>query len=89
MITGTPEWAARPASGCERRRTGPTNRMPRTDALPAYRKLARDILAVAREEGATLRYWAPWNEPTTRTPPPRSAPRRAARPLQPSISAGP
>ena len=86
MITGTPEWAARPPSGCERRRIGPTNRMPRTDALPAYEKLVRDILKAAREEGATLRYWAPWNEPNHpySSSPQRAAPCGAA---QPSISA--
>ena len=89
MITGTPEWAARPASGCERRRTGPTNRMPRTDALPAYRQLvARHRSRLAREEGATLRYWAPWNEPNHpySSSPQRAAPCGAA---QPSVSAGP
>jgi hypothetical protein len=74
MITGTPEWAARPASGCERRRIGPTNRMPRPDALAAYRKLVDDILALAHKEGATLRYWAPWNEPNH---PFSSSPQRA------------
>ena len=62
--------------------------MPRTDALPAYRKLVADILEVAREEGATLRYWAPWNEPNHpySSSPQRAAPCGAA---QPSISAGP
>jgi hypothetical protein len=74
MITGTPEWAARPPSGCERRRIGPTNRMPRTDALAAYRKLVDDVLAIAKQEGATLRYWAPWNEPNH---PYSSSPQRA------------
>ena len=88
VITGTPEWAARPASGCERRRIGPTNRMPRTDALPAYEKLVGDIVKLARQEGATLRYWAPWNEPNHpySSSPQRAAPCGAA---QPSVSAGP
>jgi hypothetical protein len=74
MITGTPEWAARPPSGCERRRIGPTNRMPRPDALKAYRKLVGDVLALAKQAGATLRYWAPWNEPNH---PYSSSPQRA------------
>ena len=88
VITGTPEWAARPPSGCERSRIGPTNRMPRTDALPAYQKLVRDILRAARKEQATLRYWAPWNEPNHpySSSPQRAAPCGAA---QPSVSAGP
>ena len=43
---------------------------------------------MAREEGATLRYWAPWNEPNHpySSSPQRAAPCGAA---QPSISAGP
>ena len=88
VITGTPEWAARPPSGCERPKIGPTNRMPRTDALPAYRRLVRDILKAAKKEGATLRYWAPWNEPNHpySSSPQRAAPCSAA---QPSISAPP
>ena len=85
MLTGTPEWAARPASGCERSKIGPTNRMPRTDALPAYRKLVEDILQAAKEEGATLRYWAPWNEPNHpfSSSPQRAAPCGAARRASP------
>ena len=88
VITGTPEWAARPPSGCERSRIGPANRMPRTDALPAYQRLVRDILKIAKEEGATLRYWAPWNEPNHpySSSPQRAAPCGAA---QPSVSAQP
>ena len=87
VVTGTPEWAARPPSGCERRRIGPTNRMPRTDALPAYRRLVGDVLRVAREEGATLRYWAPWNEPNH---PYSSSPQRAScSGSAPNVSVGP
>ena len=85
VITGTPEWAARPPSGCERRRTGPTNRMPRTDALRAYERL------VARHRSRRPARRAPrcatgrrGTSPTTRTPPRRSAPRRAARPSRAS-----
>ncbi|CAA9469735.1 MAG: hypothetical protein AVDCRST_MAG69-1, partial [uncultured Solirubrobacteraceae bacterium] len=33
------------------------------DALPAYRRLIADIDAAARETGARLRWWSPWNEP--------------------------
>jgi hypothetical protein len=87
VITGTPPWAARPPSGCERRRIGPTNRMPRTDALGAYRTLVTSILAAARAEGATLRYWAPWNEPNH---PYSSSPQRAScSGAAPSVSVGP
>ncbi|MGH2969674.1 MAG: hypothetical protein ACRDK0_11515, partial [Solirubrobacteraceae bacterium] len=87
VVAGTPEWAARPPSGCERRRIGPTNRMPRTDALGAYRRLVADVLRVAREEGATLRYWAPWNEPNH---PYSSSPQRAScSGTAPNVSVGP
>ena len=87
VVTGTPEWAARPASGCERRRIEPANRMPRTDALAAYRRLVTDVLRVAREEGATLRYWAPWNEPNH---PYSSSPQRASCSGDaPNVSVGP
>ncbi len=59
-ITGTPEWAAGPASGCPgNRQTG----APRPDALPAYRQLLAAVFALADEVGASLRYVSPWNEP--------------------------
>ena len=63
VLSGTPAWAARPASGCERAGTEPRSRPPRTDALPAYRKLVADTLAAAQQEGLELRYWSAWNEP--------------------------
>jgi hypothetical protein len=63
VLTGTPEWAAAPASGCERTQATPLSRPPRGDALGAYETLVRDVLAAAREEGARLTYWSAWNEP--------------------------
>ncbi len=87
VIAGTPDWAARPPSGCERSSITPANRLPRTDALPAYRRLVRDVLKVAREEKVTLRYWAPWNEPNH---PFSSSPQRAyCSGAAPNVSAGP
>ncbi len=59
-VTGTPEWAARPASGCPgSRQTG----APRPDTLPAYRQLLAAVFALADVVGAKLRYVSPWNEP--------------------------
>ena len=59
-ITGTPEWAAGPASGCPgSRQTGG----PRADTLPAYRALLAAVFATAEEVGASLKYVSPWNEP--------------------------
>ena len=43
VITGTPDWAARPASGCERAGTQPRSRAPKSSALGAYRKLVADV----------------------------------------------
>jgi hypothetical protein len=60
VITGTPAWAAAPADGCRR---GAQFGAVRADALPAYRRLIADVLAVARGEGAELRFFSPWNEP--------------------------
>jgi hypothetical protein len=75
VIAGTPDWAARAASGCERTGTAARNRMPRADALAAYRRLVEDTLAAAAKAGARLRYWAPWNEPNH---PYSSSPQRAS-----------
>ena len=63
VITGSPEWAARPASGCERRGTQPRSRAPKSSAMGAYRKLVADVIAVGGEVGVDLRYWSAWNEP--------------------------
>ena len=63
VITGTPEWAARPASGCEREGTQPRSRAPKAAALKDYRKLVTDVIALGGEVGVDLRYWSAWNEP--------------------------
>jgi hypothetical protein len=63
LITGTPSWAASEPSGCDPPGTPPRARPPRADALDAYRRLVTDVLALARREGAELRYWSAWNEP--------------------------
>src|SRR3954447_2663931 len=84
VITGTPDWAAGPPSGCERKQAGPSSRPPRADALPAYEKLITDVLAAAAQEGADLRFWSPWNEPNL---PPFISPQRAAcDPASPSLA---
>jgi len=63
VITGTPEWAARPASGCERDGTEPRSRAPKPSAMKAYRQLVKDVLYVGGAQGVELRYWSAWNEP--------------------------
>jgi len=62
-IGHTPAWAAEPPSGCEREGTEARARPPRADALPAYRRMVRGVLALASEVGAELRWWNAWNEP--------------------------
>ena len=51
VITGTPDWAARPASGCERSGTQPRSRAPKASAMGAYRKLVTDVAALGEEVG--------------------------------------
>ena len=63
VITGTPEWAARPPSGCERPGTQPRSRAPKASAMADYRKLVTDVIALGGEVGVDLRYWSAWNEP--------------------------
>jgi hypothetical protein len=63
VVTGSPDWAARPAGGCERAGIAPRSRPPRAAALEDYRRLVSDTLAAAREAGVELRYWSAWNEP--------------------------
>ena len=63
VITGSPQWAARPASGCERDGTQPHSRAPRSSAMGDYRKLVTDVIALGDEVGVDLRYWSAWNEP--------------------------
>jgi hypothetical protein len=62
VISGMPPWAAGSVQGC-RRGTYPTAAGPRPAALPAYRRLIADVLALARSVGASIRYVSPWNEP--------------------------
>jgi hypothetical protein len=63
VVTDTPPWAAAPPSGCQDGSGGPRSAPPRPDALPAYRALVSAVLAAARDAGAQLRTWSPWNEP--------------------------
>jgi hypothetical protein len=86
VITGMPPWAAAHVPGC-RRSTSSTAAGPRASALPAYRRLVAQVLALAREEGADVRYVSPWNEPNH---PYFLAPQRAAcDAASPSLAAKP
>jgi hypothetical protein len=63
VFTSTPDWAASAPGGCERPQAGPRSRPPRTDALPAYEALVRELIEAGAKEGAQLTYFSPWNEP--------------------------
>ncbi len=63
VIAGVPSWAANPASGCERSDAGPSSRPITAQGLEAYKALVGQVLALAAEQGATVQYVSPWNEP--------------------------
>jgi hypothetical protein len=63
VITGTPDWAAVGAHGCERPEAEPRARPVDTEALPGYRNLIRSVLAEARADRVEVSALSPWNEP--------------------------
>jgi len=63
VLYGVPDWAARPAGGCERPDIGPRSRPITAEGMRGYRRLVRDVAALGEAEGVPLRYWSPWNEP--------------------------
>ena len=62
VFTGMPPWAAAEEPGC-RRGSGPGAAGLRPVAVPTFRRLVADVLALAKTEGADIRYVSPWNEP--------------------------
>jgi hypothetical protein len=63
VIYGVPEWAAIKPKGCERDDIGARSRPITAKGLDAYRKLVRSLQDLSRQEGASIRWWSPWNEP--------------------------
>jgi hypothetical protein len=63
VIAGVPDWAANPASGCEREDAGPRSRPLNAAGIEAYKALIIQVAALAAEQGAVVRWWSPWNEP--------------------------
>ena len=61
--TCRPAWAAASPSGCELPGATAVARALAPGAVPAYRSLIGDLLAVARSQGVALNWWSPWNEP--------------------------
>jgi hypothetical protein len=63
VFYGVPEWAAKPASGCERDDITARSR-PITDAgLKAYQRMVGSLEDLAKREGVSIGWWSPWNEP--------------------------
>jgi hypothetical protein len=86
VISGVPGWAARPASGGERSDAGPSSRPITAAGLEAYKALIAQVAGLAAQEGATLSYWSPWNEPNH---PAFISPQRAAcDAASPTLAAG-
>lgn len=86
VIAGVPDWAAQPAGGCERRDAGPASRAINAAGLEGYKALIAQIAELATQQGATLRYWSPWNEPNHPT---FISPQRAAcDAASPTLAAG-
>jgi hypothetical protein len=63
VISGTPDGLSRPGRGCERAGVQARSRPPTEAGLAQYGELIDRINAAAKEAGAELRYWSPWNEP--------------------------
>jgi hypothetical protein len=63
VVAGVPAWAANQPSGCERSDAGPSSRPINAGGLAAYATLLKDFAALARTQGAAVRWWSPWNEP--------------------------
>jgi hypothetical protein len=64
VISGTPDGLApQQPSGCERPGIKPRSRPPGPQGIDAYARLIEEVRRVAKEVGATIRYWSPWNEP--------------------------
>jgi hypothetical protein len=62
-LFGAPPWATAPRHGCVPPGVGPTALALSDAGLAAYRRFVSGVLALARSEGADLRYWSAWNEP--------------------------
>jgi hypothetical protein len=63
VIAGVPDWAANPASGCERKDAGPSSRAINAAGLEAYKALIAQVAGLATQKGVVVKWWSPWNEP--------------------------
>ena len=63
VIYGVPDWAAQGPSGCERDGIAPRSRPINAQGLEGYKRLIGSLQDLAKQEGAEIRWWSPWNEP--------------------------
>jgi hypothetical protein len=63
VFYGVPDWAARPASGCERDDITARSRPITDQGLQAYQRMVRSLEQLAKREGVSIGWWSPWNEP--------------------------
>jgi hypothetical protein len=63
VFYGVPDWAARPATGCERDDITARSRPITDQGLDAYKRMVRSLEDLAKREGVAIRWWSPWNEP--------------------------
>jgi len=89
-VFGTPAWAARAPSGCDRSVATPFSRTPSQAAIASYRALIRSLLVLAAHEGVALEWWSPWNEPDDPAfiSPQRASCSASSPPLSPALYAG-
>jgi hypothetical protein len=89
VIAGVPDWAAQAPSGCERSDAAPFSRPMNAAGVAGYKALISQVAQLAAQQGATLRYWSPWNEPNHPTfiSPQRSACSRSSPSLAPAVYA--
>lgn len=87
VIYGVPDWAARPAGGCERAGTQPRARPITAAGLVGYRALIGRLRSLGQQVGVPLRWWSPWNEPnhSAFVSPQRQNCRGGSPPLSPAV----
>jgi hypothetical protein len=87
VIYGVPEWAAIKPKGCERDDIGARSRPITAQGLDAYKKLVRSLQDLSRQEGVSIRWWSPWNEPNGPffISPQRSECRGSSKALSPAV----
>lgn len=90
VLSGVPDWAARPPGGCERSGIAPRSRPITDEGLQGYARLVRSLQDLAARERVAIRWWSPWNEPNGPyfISPQRESCRAGALPVSPAVYTG-